>query len=45
MTNRAKKILRKDLKKYLDLLQYSTNEEDFEIYNKISNFLEILLTE
>lgn len=45
MTNGAKKILRKDLKKYLDLLQYSTNEEDFEIYNKISNFLEILLTE
>jgi hypothetical protein len=45
MTKEAKNILKKDIKKYTQLAQYTDNKENAEAYRDIVNYLEEKLEE
>lgn len=45
MTKEAKNILKKDIKKYIQLAQYTDNKENAEAYRDIVNYLEEKLEE
>ena len=45
MTKEAKNILKKDVKKYIQLAEYTTDEENREVYQEIANFIEKKINE
>ena len=45
MTKEAKNILKKDVKKYIQLAEYTTDEENREAYQEIANYLEEMINE
>ena len=45
MTKEAKNILKKEDKKYIQLAEYTTDEENREAYKEIANYLEEIINE
>lgn len=45
MTKEAKNILKRDVKKYIQLAEYTTDEENREAYQEIANYLEEMINE
>lgn len=45
MTKEAKNILKRDVKKYIQLAEYTADEENREAYQEIANYLEEIINE